>query len=120
MSKLNVTEVEILKILIDHVNKHKRGEWLSYKELAEKVGKISVVPHNLGLYLGRVSQFCMDNGAPPISVVVGNIEDGEPGAGFFELITGRKIKKEDRMTIRVNKVEEVYDCEDWQDILTKI
>jgi len=56
---------------------------ITYGDLARKL-TIPVTPRNLDQPLGRLSDFCKENGLPLLSVIVVNQDTYFPGHGFFK------------------------------------
>jgi hypothetical protein len=123
-TKLSDIEIKILEILTKYITDNEDGSTMEYGELAKEVEHWSVIPHNLGLYLGRVSSFCIQNNAPPISViVVGQDSDGKysgmPGKGFYDLLGYPSLNQNQVISVFVEKLREVYNFNEWDKVLEK-
>lgn len=122
MSKniLSDVELEIFGILVDWVKENRTEQTpMPYAKLAKVVNNPSVIPTNLGLYLGHVSSYCLEHDAPAISAIVGGSNTCEPGAGFFELLGYADTKPEDRIELWLPLLKQAYEYENWDELLTK-
>lgn len=124
MNKLKNTlsdiDLEIFEVLVDWIKENKKDQTpLPYAQLAKKVKNPSVIPTNLGMYLGRVSTYCLENEAPAISVVVGGSNNCEPGAGFFDLLGYTDAKPEDRIALWLPLLKQAYEYKGWDGLLAK-
>lgn len=122
MSKTNLSDVdlEIFGILVDWVKENRTEQTpMPYAKLAKAVNNPSVIPTNLGLYLGHVSSYCLEHDAPAISAIVGGSNTCEPGAGFFDLLGYTDTKPEDRIELWLPLLKQAYEYENWDELLTK-
>lgn len=115
-------DLKIFDLLIDYIRENrKQPNAITYSALTEKVDTYSVVPVNIGYRLGRVSNFCRDNGAPVISAIVGSLEHCEPSAGFFELLGMESLPADKRLEVWMPIFNAVYEypLADWQKLRDK-
>lgn len=122
MSKTSLSNVdlEIFGILVSWIKENKAEQVpMPYAKLAKAVNNPSVIPTNLGLYLGHVSSYCLEHDAPAISAIVGGSNACEPGAGFFELLGYADTKPEDRIELWLPLLKQAYKYENWDELLTK-
>lgn len=117
---LSDIDLEVFGVLVAWIKENKENQApLPYARLADKIGNPSVIPTNLGVYLGRVSTYCLENNAPAISAIVGGSNNCEPGAGFFELLGYADTKPEDRITLWLPLLKQAYEYDDWDELLEK-
>lgn len=110
----------IFEILVKWVKENKTERTpMPYAKLAKEVNNPSVIPTNLGTYLGRISTYCLEHNAPAISAVVGGSNTCEPGAGFFELLGYTDTKAEDRIELWLPLLKQAYEYENWDELLAK-
>ena len=84
-------QVAILEILLPLTSCNDIYPHITYLDLSrhlELKGYI-IAPRTLGIPLGVISEFCQDNGAPAISVLVVNSETIMPGNGFYGFVTAK-------------------------------
>lgn len=106
--------------MVDWIKENKTEQTpMPYAKLAKAVDNPSVIPTNLGNYLGHVSSYCLEHGAPAISAIVGGSNTCEPGAGFFELLGYPDTKPEDRIELWLPLLKEAYEYDGWDELLTK-
>ncbi len=119
-SELSDIDLVIFEILVAWIEENKTDQTpMPYAELAKLVNNPSVIPTNLGTYLGRISTYCLDNNAPAISAVVGGSDTCEPGAGFFELIGRGDTKPEKRLEVWLPILNQAYEYDGWRELLAK-
>lgn len=117
---LSDVDLEIFGILVDWVKENRTEQTpMPYAKLAKAVDNPSVIPTNLGLYLGHVSSYCLEHDAPAISAIVGGSNTCEPGAGFFDLLGYTDTKPEDRIELWLPLLKQAYEYENWDELLTK-
>ena len=106
---------EIAKELIKRLRKNPQSAMMSYGELCKLVGN-KTDPRTVAGYIGDLSVWCYEIGAPMISALIYNKESNFPGKGFFTLYSdlyGRGIKKGDEEKIFVNEVKKVFCYKRW-------
>ena len=106
---------EIAKILIKRLRKKTQCAMMSYGELCRLVNN-KIDPRNVAGYIGDLSVWCCDIGAPMISSIIYNQSTNMPGKGFFRLYSdlyNRKIKKEDEEKVFVDEVKKVLCYRKW-------
>lgn len=122
MSKTTLSDIDlkIFEILVDWIKENKAEQTpMPYAKLAKAVDNPSVIPTNLGNYLGHVSSYCLEHDAPAISAIVGGSNTCEPGAGFFELLGYPDTKPEDRIELWLPLLKQAYEYGSWDELLTK-
>lgn len=73
--------IEVAIALLEHIVEN--NEIIQYGELANLLS-IPMNPRNLDRPLGCISEACIENGLPPVSVMVVNKDTYMPGVGFFK------------------------------------
>lgn len=108
----------VAEILLNHVINNRNDPVITYGELAKKIDS-DFNPHNLGRYLGNISDVCKENGLPLISGIVVNKDTGLPGEGFFDYYyNGIPMKK--WMDVFEECKYAVINCKYWQDFLDSV
>ena len=113
-------DLKIFNILVDWIKEHYKDKApITYSELVNQVNAYSVIPVNVGIRLGRVSNYSRENGLPPISAIVGGLEFSEPGKGFFESLGLEGLTSDKRLEKWIMLLNEVYSTklEDWETLL---
>jgi hypothetical protein len=117
---LNDIDIQIFEILVNWIKENKSDQTpMPYAQLTKKIDNPSVIPVNVGIYLGNISTYCMEHNAPPISAVVGGSDTVEPGKGFFDLIGYPELKADKRIDVWLPKLKEVYDYDGWDEVIEK-
>ncbi len=115
-------DVKIFDLLVDWIEKHYKDRApITYSDLVNQVNAYSVIPVNVGMRLGRVSNYSRENNLPPISAIVGGLEFSEPGKGFFEALGLEGLSSDERLEKWIKMLNEVYDCpvEKWKETSTR-
>lgn len=99
--------------LLTHIVEH--NEIITYSNLVKKMS-IRINPRNLDHPLGTLSEACLANGLPLISVMVVNKESFFPGDGFFKWFFPEldRSKWEEKFVEEYNKVTKYTD---WNRVL---
>lgn|SRR5690554_3657098 len=93
-----------------------RNALITYGYLAERTGN-QVTARNTASYLGDLSTWAHDEGAPLLSALVVNNKEYMPGNGFFDLyteLTGIKVAVKDTVfeselkKVRVYKMRDIF------------
>lgn len=117
MMAANITDLheEIAKELIKRLRKNPQSAMMSYGELCKLIGN-KIDPRNISYYIGDLSVWCYEIGAPMISALIYNQGSNMPGKGFFRLYSdlyGRNVKTEDEEIVFVNEVNKVLRYRKW-------
>lgn len=112
---LNLTVAEKL---IKHVISNSNDPVITYGQLASKISP-DLNPHNLGGYLGCISDECKENGLPLISSIVVNQDSGLPGEGFYNYYYGERLMSEWENIFEECK-SNVINCSLWQNLLDAV
>lgn len=113
------TDVKIFEILVNWIENHyKDSAPITYSDLVNQLNSYSVIPVNVGMRLGRVSNYSKENNFPPISAIVGGLEFCEPGKGFFEALGLENLSSDKKLEKWVSLLKEVYSIpvEDWKNL----
>ena len=117
--KSDEIDLKIFNILVEWIEKNNRDRApITYSDLVKQVNAYSVIPVNVGMRLGRVSNFSREHNLPPISAIVGGLEFSEPGKGFFEALGLEGLSSDKRLEKWIQLLNEVYDVsvENWKDL----
>ena len=117
--KSDEIDLKIFDILVEWIKKNNRDRApITYSDLVKQVNTYSVIPVNVGMRLGRVSNFSREHNFPPISAIVGGLEFSEPGKGFFEALGLEGLSSDERLGKWVQLLNEVYNVpvENWEDL----
>ena len=117
--KSDAIDLKIFNILVEWIkNNNKDRAPITYSDLVKQVNAYSVIPVNVGMRLGRVSNFSREHNLPPISAIVGGLEFSEPGKGFFEALGLEGLSSDKRLEKWIQLLNEVYDVsvENWKDL----
>lgn len=114
----NQLDYTVAEILLNHVINNRNDPVITYGELAKKIDS-DFNPHNLGRYLGNISDVCKENGLPLISGIVVNKDSGLPGEGFYDYYYGGRPMNEWENIFEECKLN-VISCTLWQDLLEAV
>lgn len=118
--RLTDIDLHIFGILVDWIKKNKTEKTpMPYAQLAKAVDNPSVIPTNLGIYLGHISAYCLENNAPAISAIVGGSDTCEPGKGFFDLLGYTDLKPDKRIETWLPILAQAYEYDSWDEVLEK-
>ena len=120
--KSDEIDLKIFNILVEWIKNNNRDRApITYSDLVKQVNAYSVIPVNVGIRLGRVSNFSREHNLPPISAIVGGLEFSEPGKGFFEALGLEGLSSDKRLEKWIQLLNEVYDVpvENWKDLAEK-
>lgn len=107
---------EIAKELIKKLRRDPQSAMMSYGELCKLVGN-KTDPRTVAGYIGDLSVWCYEIGAPMISVLIYNKGTNFPGKGFFNLYSdlyGKQIKKGEEENVFVDEVNKVFCYKQWE------
>jgi len=107
---------EIAKVLIKRLRKNPQSAMMSYGELCKLVGN-KTDPRTVAGYIGDLSVWCYEIGAPMISALIYNKESNCPGKGFFTLYSDlyeRSVKKGEEELVFVEEVKKVFTYKKWE------
>lgn len=106
---------EIAKVLIKRLRKSPHSAMMSYGELCKLVGN-KTDPRTVAGYIGDLSVWCHEIGAPMISVLIYNKGSNIPGKGFFGLYSdlyGRGVKRGEEEKVFIDEVKKVFHYKRW-------
>ena len=106
---------DIVRVLIERLEKRPEQAFLTYDELCRKIEN-QVGCRNVASYLGDISCWCGDIGAPMLSALVINGHSNRPGKGFFKLyaeLHGLPMKQLDEEVIFVSEAQKVIRYHKW-------
>jgi len=107
---------EIAKELIKKLRRDPQSAMMSYGELCKLVGN-KTDPRSVAGFIGDLSVWCYEIGAPMISVLIYNKGSNIPGKGFFTLYSdlyGKRVKKGEEEIIFVDEVNKVFCYKQWE------
>ncbi len=105
---------EIAIRLLEHIIK--TNSIITYGDLCKKLS-FEMSPRIIEKPLGVISFVCMENGLPPISVMVINEYYNLPGKGFFKAYLPNVKDETEQLKKCVNWMNEVMDYKDWNKVL---
>ena len=106
---------DIVKVLVERLEKIPDRAFLTYDELCRKIGN-QVGCRNVASYLGDISCWCEEIGAPMLSALVINGNSNRPGKGFFKLyaeLHGLSMKQLDEESVFVSEAHKVIGYRRW-------
>lgn len=120
MKKNEITNVheEIVKVLVSILSGEGSNKVISYSDLCNRLHN-EVSYRGIAKYLGDISCWSKEIGAPMISVMVVNKESFRPGNGFFELYSelyGIPKKAIDKERIFVEELNKVLRYKKWNNL----
>lgn len=109
---------DIVKVLVDRLEKNPQRAFISYEDLCNKIGN-QVHYRSVAYYLGDISCWCDEIGAPMLSVLVINQNRNRPGKGFFKLyayLHGLPMKAVDEETVFISEFNELVNYPHWDEV----
>ena len=106
---------DIVKVLVERLEKIPDRAFLTYDELCRKIGN-QVGCRNVASYLGEISCWCEEIGAPMLTALVINGNSNRPGKGFFKLyaeLHGLPMKQLDEESVFVSEANNVIRYRKW-------
>lgn len=118
MKAQRITDVheDIVKVLLAGLRRNSKQAIITYTDLCNRIGN-QVNCRNVASYLGDISCWCDEIGAPMLSVLVINKHDNRPGQGFFKLyaeLHDMSMKSLDEELIFVSEFQKVSRYRDWK------
>lgn len=98
-NEMDYVHTAIAEVLFKLLRDNSKQAMITYGELSDQIDNL-VSPRNTASYLGDLSVWAHEAGAPMISALVINQKDLMPGKGFFKLyaeLTGKKVKNENEV-----------------------
>ena len=80
---------------------HFREKTIEYGELAELMGKNPKAGVTLGRQLGIVGYYCLNNGLPPLNIIVVGQKTGAPGAEAV-VTEGKTVRKDQKAVFKTD------------------
>lgn len=109
---------DIVKVLIERLqNKHDYPVF-TYEELCKKIGN-QISCRNIAPYLGDISCWCDNIGAPMISAMVISRNNNRPGKGFYKLyaeLHGTSVKNLDEELTFISELKKVLNYPNWETV----
>ena len=120
MSGQTITNIheDIVKVLVGRLEKNPKQAFITYHELCKKIGN-QVHYRNIASYLGDISCWCNEIGAPMLSVLVINYNSNRPGKGFYRLYSelyGKTIKMVDEESAFITEYQKVARYHNWKEL----
>ena len=109
---------DIVKVLVGRLNKNPEHAIITYDELCKTIGN-QVDCRNIASYLGDISCWCTEIGAPMLSALVINQKNNRPGKGFYKLyaeLYGVPVRSLDEDVVFVSEYEKVSEYPKWDDL----
>lgn len=109
---------DIVKVLIERLQNKQGHPVFTYDELCKKIGN-QVNCRNIAPYLGDISCWCDEIGAPMISVMVINRNNNRPGKGFYKLyaeLHGTSIRNMDEELTFISELKKVQKYRNWEEV----
>lgn len=109
---------DIVKVLVERVEKRPDQAFLTYDDLCKRIGN-QVHCRNIASYLGDISCWCAEIGAPMLSTLVINSNSNRPGKGFFKLyaeLHSVPLRNVDEELAFVTEYNEVASFNHWDDL----
>ena len=122
MEGYEVTNIheDAAKILVDRIRKKHKDAVIFYSDLCHLLGD-AVGYRQISDYIGDISFWCCEIGAPMLSALVVNKETSIPGKGFFtfyaELYDKGCIKEEKKFKVWMDEYNKVINYKDWDKLL---
>lgn len=107
---------DIVKVLLERLKKKPNQAIITYDELCKKIGN-QVDCRNVASYLGDISCWCEEIGAPMLSVLVINGNLNRPGKGFFRLyaeLNDRSVRDLDEEMVFISELQRVTKYHNWK------
>ena len=118
MNAQTITNIheDIVKVLVNRLQDRPNQAILSYDELCKNI-ESQVGCRNIAAYLGDISYWCNEIGAPLLSVMVINKTRNRPGKGFFKLyadINDMSVRSIDEELIFITELRKVMEYRNWE------
>lgn len=120
MNARKITNIheDIVKVLVDRLEKRPEQAFLTYDELCRKIGN-QVHCRSVASYLGDISCWCLNIGAPMLSTLVINHNTNRPGKGFFKLyaeLYGLPVRTLDEEQVFISEFHKVANYKNWDEL----
>ena len=109
---------DIIKVLISRLEHNPERAIFTYDDLCREIGN-QVHCRSVASYLGDISCWCDEIGAPMLSALVINKNSNRPGKGFFRLYSylyGIPVKSSDEDLVFVSELQKVMQYPNWGDL----
>ena len=119
MNKNIITNIheDIVTVLVERLKKNPSESVITYSELCQKIGN-QVNCRNVASYLGDISCWCNEIGAPMLSALVINRKNNRPGKGFYKLYSElheTSLKNMDEELVFVYELKRIFNYHNWMD-----
>lgn len=112
---MDAVHVAIAEVLLNRLKENREKALITYGDLCKQIGNI-IIPQNTNGYLGDLSSWCHEFGAPMISALVVNQREYMPGSGFFDLYEEEYgIKVLDKEKVFRDELKKVRSYDAWQE-----
>lgn len=108
--------IEIAEKLLTFIIRNP-GKLITYGDLSKQLS-FPMNPRNIEQPLGRISFACIENGLPPVSVMVVNKDTSMPGMGFFKAYCPEIKSEDEQMKLCFEYMDRVNKYEHWDDVLS--
>ncbi len=120
MKNYEITNIHenIVKVLVEMLRKPHKNPVISYSDLCALLDE-EVNCREVANYLGDISVWSKEIGAPMLSVMVVNKETLRPGKGFFRLYTelyGVPVKANDEDVVFIGELNKVLRYKKWNEL----
>lgn len=118
MDKRMITNIheDIIKVLVERLEKMPERAFLTYEELCKRIGT-QVHYRNVASYLGDISCWCNEIGAPMLSTLVINNSSNRPGKGYYKLyaeLYGKSVRSLDEEQVFISEYQKVASYRGWE------
>ena len=108
--------IEIAEKLLTFIIRNP-GKFITYGDLSNQLS-FPMNPRNIEQPLERISFACIENGLPPVSVMVVNKDTSMPGKGFFKAYCPEIKSEDEQMKLCFEYMYQVKKYEHWDDVLS--
>lgn len=109
---------DIINVLLDRLQKQPNQAILTYEDLCKEIEN-QVDCRNVSSYLGDISCWCEEIGAPMLSVLVINGNLNRPGKGFYKLyaeLNNTSVRTLDEELVFISELQKVTNYRNWDEL----
>ena len=109
---------DIVNVLLGKLERNPRSIIITYSDLCKEIDN-QTDSRNVASYLGDISCWCAEIGAPMLSAVVINNKSNRPGKGFFRLyseIYEENVKAADEERVFIEEYKKIIKYDHWDDL----